>query len=201
MQQPTVSVPGSAIGDHVGISWLLRDVGDVRLVTHGGTTIGQYSEFVMVPDRGFAFTSMTNCGPNGYQLNERLLDWALEHYLGVVQEQPEPLRLSADALAPYVGTYETIVARCEITARDGWLVANASVKPEMKETLRAAGEDPDEESPEIPLALLAGTEDRYVVPDGPAKGMKGFFTRDDSGAVVGVHLGGRLATRMRALVS
>src|SRR5213079_945501 len=49
MQEPTVSAPGSAIGDHIGISWLLRDIGDTRLVQHGGTTIGQHSEFVMVP--------------------------------------------------------------------------------------------------------------------------------------------------------
>ena len=46
MQQPTVSMPGSALGDHVGISWLLRDVDGVRLVAHGGTTVGQHSEFV-----------------------------------------------------------------------------------------------------------------------------------------------------------
>jgi CubicO group peptidase (beta-lactamase class C family) len=201
MQEPTISVLGSAIGDHVGISWLLRDIGDTRLVTHGGTTIGQYSEFVMVPAHQFAFTTMSNSGPNGHQFNERFVKWALEHYLSVVEEEPEPLRLSDDALAPYAGTYETIVALCEITAEDGRLVANISIKPEMKETLRASGEDPDEPSPPIPMALLAGTEDRYVIPDGPAKDMKGFFTRDETGAVSGVHIGGRLATRVEALVS
>jgi len=200
MQQPTVSMPGSAIGDHVGISWLLRDVGGARLVTHGGTTIGQYSEFVMVPERNFAFIAMSNCGPNGHQLNERLCDWALKEYLDLEEAPPEQLRLGDEELAPYTGTYETIVALCEITAREGWLRVNVQVKPEMRETLREAGEDPDEPSPEIPLALLAGGQDRYVVPSGPAQGMKGFFTRDEAGTVVGVHLGGRLATRVGALV-
>ena len=201
MQQPTVSMPGSAIGDHVGISWLLRDVGGLRLVTHGGTTIGQYSEFVMVPERDFAIIAMTNCGPNGHQFNEGMVDWALEHYLGVTDTQPEQLKLSDDQLTPYTGTFETIVALCEITARDGWLRVNVSVKPEMKQTIRDAGDDPDQESPELPVALLAGTEDRYVIPEGAAKGMKGFFVRDDAGTVVGVHIGGRLATRVGALVS
>ena len=33
MHEPTVAMPGSALGDYVGISWLLRDVGGVRLST------------------------------------------------------------------------------------------------------------------------------------------------------------------------
>jgi CubicO group peptidase (beta-lactamase class C family) len=201
MQQPTVSVPGSAIGDHIGISWLLRDIGDTRLVAHGGTTVGQYSEFVMAPSQQFAVIAMTNCGPNGHQFNERVVSWALKHYLGVVEEEPVPLKLPNDALAEYAGIYETIVAHCEVTVDDGHLIAKVRIKPEMKETLRAAGENVDEESPPIPVALLAGAKDRYIVPDGPAKGTKGFFSRDESGAVTGVHLGGRLATRVKALVS
>ena len=59
MKQPTVEMPGSAIGDAVGISWLLRDIEGVRVVGHGGTTNGQYSEFFMVPERNFALISMT----------------------------------------------------------------------------------------------------------------------------------------------
>ena len=43
--------------------------------------------------------------------------------------------------------------------------------------------------------MLAGDGDRYVVTEGPAKGMRGYFTRSDAGDVTGVHLGGRLATR------
>jgi CubicO group peptidase (beta-lactamase class C family) len=200
MQQPTVSMPGSAVGDHVGISWLLRDVGGLRLVTHGGTTVGQYSEFVMVPERDFALISMTNCGPNGYQLNERLLEWALEHYLGVTVDEPQPVRASAERLEEYVGAYETIVAICDVSAKDGELALNVRIKPEMVETLREAGEDPDDEQPEIPLGLLSETGDHYVVSGGSAKGMKGYFARNADGVIDGVHVGGRLATRVTALV-
>jgi hypothetical protein len=201
MQQPTVSMPGSALGDHVGISWLLRDYGGVHLVAHGGTTVGQHSEFVMAPDRGFALISMTNCGPNGPKFNDGLLSWALEHYLGVTEEEPVPVRRSDDSLASYVGTYETIVVLCEISAKDGQLLANLRVKPEMVETLREAGQDPDEPQPELPLGMLSDDGDRYVISDGPAKGMKGYFARGADGTVDGVHLGGRLATRVRSLVS
>ena len=78
MKQPTVESPGSAIGDAVGISWLIRDIDGVRVVQHGGTTYGQYSEFVTIPERDFAIISMTNSGPNGHQFNEELVNWAFE---------------------------------------------------------------------------------------------------------------------------
>ena len=81
--EPTVEMPGSALGDAVGISWLLGEVGGAKVVAHGGTTNGQHSEFKMIPERGFAIISMTNAGPNGPVLNDRLWDWALEHYLGL----------------------------------------------------------------------------------------------------------------------
>src|SRR5579884_900249 len=42
MQEPTVEMPGSALGDAVGISWMLREIDGVRLVSHGGDTIGQH---------------------------------------------------------------------------------------------------------------------------------------------------------------
>ncbi len=37
MQDPTVACAGNALGDAVGISWLLRDVEGARVVAHGGT--------------------------------------------------------------------------------------------------------------------------------------------------------------------
>src|SRR5207302_1813493 len=110
MKEPTVESPGGAIGDAVGISWLLRDVEGVRIVMHGGTTVGQYSEFQLVPDRNFAIISMTNSGPNGHQFNEELLKWALEAYLGVVDTDPEPEKLADAELAAFTGRFETIAA-------------------------------------------------------------------------------------------
>jgi len=142
-----------------------------------------------------------NCGPNGPKFNEQLRVWALEHYLGVIEEEPVPVRLSDDALARYVGTYETIVVLCDIIAADGQLVTNIRVKPEMRETLREAGQDPDEPQPELPLGMLSKDGDRYIITDGPAKGMRGYFQRDAARTVNGVHLGGRLATRVASLVS
>lgn len=196
MQQPTASMPGSALGDHVGISWLLRDVEGLRVVAHGGTTNGQHSEFLLVPERHFGLVSMTNCGPNGPKFNDRLQKWAFEQYLGVIAREPVPVRLDAEQLAQYVGTYETIIMLVDVTAADGGLVAKVSVKPEATQTLRDAGMDPDEPQPDFPIGILDDGGDRYIITHGAAEGMKGYFTRGAGGDVDGIHLGGRLATRV-----
>jgi len=200
MQEPTVDIGGSALGDFVGISWLMRDVDGVRLVGHGGTTNGQHSTFVMVPERQFALISMTNCGPNGPQLNDQLTRWALEAYLGVIDADPEPVSLGDAALAEYTGHYETIAVEVDFTTssdHSGRLVGQITVKPEVLAQLREAGtEVPEEEQPPLIIGMLEGDGDRYIITEGAAKGMKGYFTRDDAGTITGVHVGGRMATRM-----
>ncbi len=45
------------------------------------------------------------------------------------------------------------------------------------------------------LGLLDGDGDRYMVAEGPMKGMRGFFLRDANGAVGAVNLGGRRFVR------
>jgi CubicO group peptidase (beta-lactamase class C family) len=195
MQQPSVEMPGSALGDAVGISWLLAEIGGAKTVSHGGTTNGQHSEFRMVPERGFALISMTNCGPTGPQVNDRLWEWATEHYLGLKNVPPVPVRLPDSELAPYTGRFETIAATVDITALDGRLAAKITMKPAMAAVLREQGEEIEEQPPFL-LAILEGQPERYVVDEGDAKGMKGYFSRAADGTVEGIHLGGRLATRV-----
>jgi CubicO group peptidase (beta-lactamase class C family) len=201
MKQPTVDMKGSALGDYVGISWLMRDVDGARIVGHGGTTIGQHSEFTTVPERKFAIISLTNCGPNGAQLNDHFQKWAFSEFLGITDADPEALTLGDAALAEYAGTYEVVHAFAHLTAKDGGLEIKVEIKPEALERLRAEGEDVDAEQPPIPIGLLGGDGDRYIVTDGAAKGMKGYFVRDDSGQIAGVHVGGRLATRVKVPAS
>jgi CubicO group peptidase (beta-lactamase class C family) len=192
MQEPTVQMRGSALGDFVGISWMLRDVDGARIVGHGGTTIGQHSSFEMVPAERFAVTALTNSGPNGPEFNEEIVRWALEECLGVKWRDPEPVVVGDAVLAEYVGEYETIAVRCTITAQGGGLRLEVQMKPEVREQL---GEEDAGEQPPFVLGLL-DKDDEYMVTEGPAKGMRGYFVRGSDGAVEAVHVGGRLARRI-----
>jgi CubicO group peptidase (beta-lactamase class C family) len=201
MKEPTADMRGSALGDYVGISWLIRDIEDTRLVGHGGTTLGQHSEFLMVPSRNFAMTSLTNCGPNGPALNSRLEKWALEKYLGIVHKEAEPILLGDEALAPYTGRYESIAAVIDITATAGRLACKVEIRPEVLAQIQEmTGEEANTDQEPILLGLLEEGGDQYVVAEGEAKGMKGYFARNEAGEITGVHLGGRLATRTGPLV-
>jgi hypothetical protein len=175
---------------------LLKDIDGVRVVGHGGSTIGQYSAFQMVPERGFAFASMTNCGPNGPQFNRQLERWVFEHFLSLVDEEPEPVDVPAARLVDYVGHYETIAAVVDVTADGGRLVAQVAMKPETKARLTEEGGEPPPDQPPVVLGLLYADGDQYVVAEGDAKGMTGYFARGADGTVTGVHMGGRLATRV-----
>lgn len=194
MREPTVHTAGSALGDAIGLAWMLRDVDGVRVVNHGGTTVGQHAGFAMVPERDFAVVSLTNGGPGGAELNSELERWALKTYLGVVDREPEPIDADAGTLVEFVGTYETIAVTVKVTAAPPRLVLLPKAKPEF---LAEIGEEAPPEVP-ITVGLLPGDGDRYVVPDGPAKGMRGYFTRGPDGAVDGVHVGGRYADRTRS---
>nr|WP_285704805.1 serine hydrolase [Microtetraspora sp. NBRC 16547] len=88
----------------IGLPWLLDEQAGVRLVTHGGN-IGnlQLSSFVLVPERGFAVTTLTNSAP-GKALGNLVIDWCLEHLLGAT---PQAVRLTLREPGPeYAGSYD-----------------------------------------------------------------------------------------------
>ena len=168
MQQPTVQMPGSDLGDAVGISWLLSDAGGEKVVSHGGSTTGQFSGFEMVPARRFAVVSLTNAEPNGPLFNRRISEWALETYLGLVEPDLVPEARSAEALAEYAGSYETVAVVLTVTVDGDHLLIDEVPKPEL---IAQLGEDADYHEPPVPIGMLPDG-DRYVVPSGPYEGRR-----------------------------
>ena len=194
MQEPTASLKGGALGDHVGISWLLRDVGGTRVVAHGGSTNGQQSAFELVPSRRFGVTVLTNAD-KGAVLHRELTTWILEAYLGLADAEEEPLQLDAAGMAAFAGEYDNRNAIVNVSVDGDALVLKARYTEEGKaQLLSVMGEGaPDPE----PIIVKPLSGDRYVVSEGDAKGMKGIFVRDESGTVTALELGGRLAQKIR----
>ena len=186
MQSPLV--PAGSLFGATGITWLVRDVGGVRTVRHGGTTNGQLSAFVLVPARGFALTVLTNANRGG-ELHGNVVKWALERYLGLADPAPEPLTPSAEELAAYAGRYTTLTSELTLTVGDDGLVLQATPK--------AGVLDKDAPPPPAPpptrLALLA--DERVVALDPPYKESRGEFLRGLDGRIAWFRFGGRVAKR------
>jgi CubicO group peptidase (beta-lactamase class C family) len=196
MQGPTVNLRGSTLGDAFGLAWFLRDVDGVRTIGHGGSTNGQFANLLLVPERNFAVTVMSNAGPDsGLGLNQAVVRWALEHYLGVVERDPEPLPYDAERAGEIVGHYENEFMTLIIDTDGATLTVECRIKPEIRSASEA------ELPPDLPparLGLLPGSGDDYIVTEGGLTGQRGFFTRDADRAIIGADLAGRLFNRVQA---
>lgn len=193
MKEPTIELRGSTLGDAFGICWFLRDVDGVRTVGHGGSAHGQFAELLTVPERNFAVVSLANAGPNGIPFNQAVVRWVLEHYLGVVDRDPKPLPYDWARAQESAGTYENDAMRFVIVAGDTGMTLEVGLKPEVR---AAFASDAPPDYPPAAMGLLPGDGDEYILIDGGMKGQRGFFTRDHNGAVIGIDLAGRIATRV-----
>jgi CubicO group peptidase (beta-lactamase class C family) len=193
MKQPTVALRGSNLGDAIGIGWFLRDVDGVRTVGHGGSANGQFAELLTVPERDFAVVALSNAGPDGIPCNQAVVRWALQTYLGVTDRDPQPLPYDEARAREIVGRYETDAQMLTISTDGAKLTLEVGIKPEIR---AAADKELPPDYPQADLGLLPGDADEYVITSGGLKGLRGFFTRDQRGAVVGVDAGGRLYTRV-----
>ncbi|MEW2248329.1 serine hydrolase domain-containing protein [Streptomyces sp. NPDC006975] len=194
MQVQTVELRGSTLGDAFGICWFLRDVDGVRTVGHGGSANGQFAELLIVPERNFAVVSLSNAGPDGgLAFNQAAVRWALEHYLGVVDRDPEPLPYDEEQAGEVVGSYANDMMALTIATDGAGLTIACGIKPEIR---AAADTELPPDLPPADLGLLPGDADEYIVTGGGLKGQRGFFTRDENGVITGVDLAGRLFNRV-----
>jgi CubicO group peptidase (beta-lactamase class C family) len=193
MQEPTVELRGSSLGDAIGIAWFLRDVDGVATVGHGGSTNGQFAELLTVPERDFAVVSLSNAGPDGIPFNQAVVRWTLEHYLGIVDRDSEPIPHDEAWAREVAGDYDMDSMLITIAGDGTRLTLAAGIKPEI----RAAAETdlPPDYAPAT-IGRLPGVGDEYIITEGGMKGQRGYFTRDEHGVVVGIDLAGRVATRV-----
>jgi hypothetical protein len=132
--------------DGMGVTWQLRPSAEgVRIVQHGGDWPGQHAGFIMVPERGFALTVLTN-SDGGTKLISDLFtdDWALRRFAGVSNLPAKPRKLSRRELAPYEGLYIAQIIDPPGVTKPGD-TATQTTKLELKSTpdgrlrLRATG--------------------------------------------------------------
>jgi CubicO group peptidase (beta-lactamase class C family) len=181
-QMQTEQTSAASITDAVGISWLLRDIGGVRTVSHGGGMNGQISAFTLVPPEQFAISIMTNAD-KGSVLCAKVESWVVERVLGVQDVPPEPITLSADQLEEYAGVYAFGIVHVK---REGDnLVVQRQPIP--------GSELMEEGSPPERIAFYE--KDRVIGLDEPSEGAKGDFLRGEDGKITFFRWGGRILPR------
>jgi hypothetical protein len=191
MREPTTALRASSLGDAIGIGWFLRDVGGVRAAGHGGSANGQFADLLLVPERGFAVIALCNEGPDGIPFNQAVIRWALQDYLGIADRDPEPPPFDEARAREVAGRYQNEVMTFTVGIDGAGLKMEVRIKPEIR---AAADKEPPPDPAPFEVGLLP--RDEYIVTGGEYAGQRGFFTRDASGAITGVDLAGRLASRV-----
>ncbi|MGI5132040.1 serine hydrolase domain-containing protein [Pseudonocardia sp. CA-107938] len=133
---PYVEVPDiGALGTHWGLGWMLFDWPGARVVGHDGTTVGQSSQFRLLPDAGIALVSLAN-GGRAAGFHRAVARHVLRATGGV--DVPPPVvapgqRVPVDALR-YAGRYDSSSMSLVIQVRpDGTAVAvESALTPEAR---------------------------------------------------------------------
>lgn len=194
MRQQTVELRTGTLGEAMGICWFLRDIDGVHTVGHAGSANGQFTELLLVPARNFAVVALSNAGPDGgLAFNHAAVRWALEHYLGLIDRDPEPLPYDEQGAREIVGRYENEVMRLTIATDGPGLTVECAIRPEVR---AAADIELPPDLPPADLGLPSAGADEFIVTSGGLTGSRGFFTRTERGAIAGVDLGGRLFNRV-----
>ena len=178
--------PGGSLGrfvlDGVGVNWLLTTIGGERVVMHGGSTNGQQSSLLLVPERHFAITVLTNAAAGAILAEEATL-WALESFLGLTLPEPTPIAVAPERLAEYAADYDF---------GEGLLISITVQEGALSLSTTQNGESFPGGSGPLPMVA----EDRAIF-DFQGATFLTDFVRDDTGTVSWVRFSGRLAPRLR----
>ena len=111
----------------------------------------------------------------------------------MTERAPQPLPYDQARAQEVAGHYENDAMDLTLATDGTVLTLAVDIKPEIR---AAADEELPPGYPREEIGLLPGDGDEYIITSGGMKGMRGFFTRDDSGAVVGIDAGGRMYRRV-----
>lgn len=177
-----------SLAEEVGLAWMRQRAGGAQVINHGGATNGHMAGFVMVPERRFAITVLTNAD-QGRDLHRAVTDWALEEVAGIREDAPATLSPAMGELSEFEGRYEAKLNGVDVRAGEGGLILQLT----NEET---AGADPSVARPRPePFPVRFHAPDRVVVwPYN--RWEKGEFLRDANGQVEWFRWGGRIARRL-----
>lgn len=197
MREPVMDAPGLPIS--MGRNWFVQDIGGTSVFLHNGDTAGQHTEFLAVPEHGFAFVLLTNSTGGGLAAMQ-VLDAALASYPGLealsgkagltqaflVPADAPTVDLPAETLVEYAGRYADPGSVHTVVVRGGVLEMTSEVI-EAPGTFQPAIQP----LPSLPVTVAFLGEDEGVV-NGVVRQP---FVRDAAGRVGWLSSGLRLIPR------
>ena len=142
-----------------GLGWLMAEWDGLRVIGHGGGTIGQTSFLQAIPERELVIVLLTNATTGG-DLWEDLGRWLFETLANVrMPRVPQAADPPPDiSLDDYTGTYERLGVRWDVTIEDAQLVMRVALSGPLAE-LQGGEAQP-------PLRLRPVDRETFVTADG-----------------------------------
>ena len=183
-------VKTSYLGSMRGLVWSIYETQGVKRVGHQGATHGQQALLTLAPARGFALVVLTNSN-RGASLAGRVATWALEHYMGVLPQEPVAPDGPAERLREYTSTYRGYGAGLDVEVSVG-----EDGRPWLHITERGGYVTADKpEHPRPPARAEPVAEDALRVAEGWDTGNVAEFPRDRGGTVQWLRYAGRVLVR------
>jgi len=159
MRSPLVTGP---LGQFRGIAWQVEDVEGVRIIGHGGATIGQQALLWIAPQKRFALAMLTNSS-QATQLQNAITKWSWQRYLGVARPPAGRYTAGEVEVERVIGRYRQPASELEIVREGEKLV----LKQHPFGSLRKVMEEPPPEP--APVELAFARPDRLLLLEGPLK--------------------------------
>ena len=175
--------------DQIGLTWFIRDAGELNIVNHGGATHGQIAGLYFVPEKQFALAVLTN-SEDGRAITGAALKQSLRVFLDADLRIPSPIESPGEELDKYVGKYELPLLAFELKLEKGQLM--------LHETPRGGFPKPD--SPALPapapMRVAFYEKDKIIVLDEPMKNALGEFLRRPDGSLQYLRLSSRVLRKI-----
>jgi len=165
-----------------GLGWMMRSLGGLQTIEHGGGTNGFFSRLILIPGKHYAIAVLTN-GEQGTALYGAVIRRALEERFGVAISGPQPVALAPEQLRRFAGAFVHPLGDTTITVEGDRLRMSRLARNPFAE-----GEEHD-----LGTARISPIEESvFVVEEGPLVGSVGELIEGAGGSVRFLRMNGRL---------
>ncbi|HLO33804.1 MAG TPA: serine hydrolase domain-containing protein [Anaerolineales bacterium] len=175
----------------MGITWFIREVGDLTVYAHGGATNGQQAYFSFIPREHFALAILTNSDDGGI-LTTEIFHYALKLYFNAKSDLPKPVKVPGSELKQFAGRYRIGTECFDLQVKGEHLIYHHIPLGGFPTPDTPPG-------PAMPLMRFSFYEkDKVIGLDEPYKDALGEFIRDEKGRLQFFRIGGRAHKKIKS---